>query len=810
MIRFIQFIALMLFSLLAALVSAQSPGSQKVTISGTFHSGENLSNATIDLIKTADHSIQKTEIIDENQNFTFTEIPAGNYIIQLSQNGEQIYSGHAFEALSDVNLGILEITAETQQLKEVSVTKAKQYIERQDGKLILNVENSISSTGSSAFEILEKAPGVKVDNNDNISLRGKSGLIVQIDGKPTPMTGSNLANYLRGIPSGAIEKVEFITNPSSKYDAAGSSIINIKMKKDKRKGTNGSISTAYGQGKYPKNNNSLSLNHRNKKINVFGNYNFAYRETFSELRLNRKFYNNGKFTGAYDQVNYFPTAFRNHLARVGADYAANDKHTFGIVVGGVINHISPDGQNNSDVFDQNLAKISRFSTKSNASENWKNGSVNLNYKFAVDIVGTALTVDADYADYSNKIRQDYETNYFNFNNTEALPQYLLHGDLDGKLELYSAKTDFTTALKQGIKLETGIKSSYVKADNNLAFYNRSFGQSELDPTKSNHFIYKENINAAYANVGKEFGKWNFRIGVRVENTNITGDQLMGNNSFRDDYTQIFPSAFASYAINEKNGIEFNYSRRIQRPGYDQLNPFKFYLDPSTYQEGNPYLKPEKTHAFELTHSLNQRIFTTLSFSRTTDNITENISPSPTESQVTVQTNRNLERVDVYGLYIVFPQQITKWWETTNNINFYIGSYSGTIANTTLSNAGNLTWNANTVNNFTLGSGFTAELVGNFRGKELHAFDVIKPIWFMHTGIQKKFANKSTLKLALTDIFNSWKFRANVKFTGYNENFTLTRDSRVATLTYTYPFGNGTTTANRKTGSADDLKQRAGS
>lgn len=808
MIRFIHYLTLILFTLLLSFMAwAQNPV-EKISISGQIAT-ENPSGTIIYLMTAAEKNLVKTEIPDLNGHFIFSDILKGTYFINATLNGKPVLSGDPFEASSPIDLGILKTPSEI-NLNEVVVTKAKAYIERQEGKMVLNVENSIASTGSSAFEIVEKAPGISVDNNDNISLRGKSGLIVQIDGKITPMTGANLANYLRGIPSGSIEKIEFITNPSSKYDAAGTSIINIKLKKDKRKGTNGSISTSYGQGKYPKNNNSLSLNHRNEKVTVFGNYNFAYRETFSELRLNRKFYDEGIFTGAYDQVNYFPTTLRNHLARIGADYAVNSKHSLGIVVGGVINHISPNGQNNSDVYDENFSKISRFSTKSNSSENWKNASANLNYKFTIDTTGTALTVDLDYADYGNKIRQNYKTNYFNFDQTPALPEYLLHGDLDGKLQLYSAKTDFMTRLKNKVKLETGLKSSYVKADNDLSFYDRSLGQNVLDPTKSNHFIYKENINAAYANVGRELGKWNFQAGLRVENTNIAGDQLTGNNSFKDNYTQWFPSAFVSYAVNEKNGLEFNYSRRIQRPGYDQLNPFKFYLDPSTYKEGNPYLKPQTTHSFEFTHSLNQKIFTTLSFSRTKDNITENISPSITEPQVTVQTNRNLETVDIYGLYIVYPQQITKWWDTTNNVNFYVGSYSGTLANTTLSKAGNLTWNANSVNNFKFGNGFTAELTGNFQGKERHAFDVIEPIWFIHTGFQKKFQNKSTLKLAFTDVFKSWKVKANVRFTDYNEHFALTRDSRVLTLSYTYNFGNGNAIANRRAGGAEDIKQRAGS
>ncbi|HMI08318.1 MAG TPA: TonB-dependent receptor, partial [Flavobacterium sp.] len=658
MLKFIHLITLLLLSVFAVFASAQTSESKKVEISGQFQS-ENASEIIVCLMDASDKKLTKTEYADEKGNFTFTNIAAGNYFLNATQNGKPFYSGNSFEASENVALGILKTEPEAKTLNEVVVTKARPYIERQDGKMILNVENSIAATGSSAFEILEKAPGINVDTNDNISLRGKTGIIVQIDGKPTPMSGTNLANYLRGIPSGSVEKIEFITNPSSKYDAAGTSIINIKMKKDKRKGTNGSVSVAYGQGKYSKSNNNVSLNHRDKKINVFGNYSFAYREGFNKLLLNRNFFDgNNVFVKKFDQDNYLRLNFRNHIARAGMDYMITDKQTLGVVVSGVSNKFNPTGQNYSDVYDENYTKISRFETKNHSKDDWHNYSANLNYKYVIDTTGTEFTTDFDYANYGNKTKQNFDTDYSNLDGTSAPPQYRIFGNLQGDLNLYAVKSDFVTNLKNKIKLETGLKASYVKAENNLIYYDRSSGADIFDASKSNHFIYKENINAAYANATREFGKWNVQLGLRLENTNISGQQLVGGASFDDSYVQLFPSALVSYAVNPKNSLEFNYSRRIQRPGYDQLNPFKFYLDPTTYKEGNPYLEPQTTHSIELTHVLNQKIYTTLSFSRTNDNITETISPSPADPEITVQTNQNLKSVDIYGLYVIVPVTVT--------------------------------------------------------------------------------------------------------------------------------------------------------
>lgn len=810
MLRFIYLITTMVVTAITSLLSAQNV-EDRIAIKGIVRSDQKLTaNTVISLLRASDQSLVKTELLSENGAFAFENLSKGNYFITITENGKIKFTGLAFDANNNVENLTITVDASVNNLQEVVVKKEKPYIERQDGKMILNLENSLSATGSSAFEVLEKAPSVRVDQNDNISLRGKSGVVVQIDGKQIQMSGQNLANYLRGIPSGSVEKIEFITNPSSKYDAAGTAIINIKMKKDKRKGTNGSVQVSYGQGRYPKTNNNLSLNHRNKKINLFGNYSFAYREGFNRLTLDRSFYENGLFDGAYDQRNFLNMAFRNNILRSGLDYLISDKHTLGVLVSGVSNNINLTGENASDVYNQNREKVSLFQTNSLTRERWKNGSLNLNYKYVIDTTGTQFTTDFDYANYSNRNNQDFNTRYYNVDASPSDPTYILHGNLRGDLNIFALKSDYVKTFRNKVKFETGLKSSYVKADNALSFYDRSSGIDIFDTTKSNHFIYKENINAAYANASREFGKWNVQLGLRVENTNISGEQLFGGTFFDDSYVQLFPSALVSYNLNPKNSLEINYSRRIQRPSYDQLNPFKFFLDQTTYKAGNPKLEPQTTHSIELTHTFNQKIFTTLSFSRTQNNITETISPSETEERVTVQTTRNLDHVDVYSLAFVVPVKITKWWDSTNNLNFYVGSYSGTVSNTKLENAGNFTWNCNSQNNFKLGNGFFAELSGNYQAPENYAFDRIRPIWFVNCGLQKKFENKSTLKLAVNDIFNSNEIQATTRFTSYTEHFLVKRDTQTIVLSYTYTFGHSNGTMRRRTGGADDIKQRAGS
>lgn len=416
MTRLFLFLFVLLMSFFSSKIYAQN-ASQAYSLSGSIESGK-ASQVEINLL-TSENKLVKTELADQSGKFTFSEIPEGSYYVQINKNGSETYKSESISLKENINLPQIHLNEKV--IEGVTMTKTKPYIERQDGKMILNVENSIAATGNSAFEVLEKAPGVNIDSNDNISLRGKGNLLVQIDGKNTPMSGTDLANYLRGIPSSTVEKIEFITNPSSKYDAAGTSIINVKLKKDQRKGTNGSLSTSLGTGKFIKNNNSFSINHRNKKVNLFANYSFAYREFYNQLMLDRNFYDSGVLTNAYVENNFLKMNFRNHIAKVGMDYYANDKNILGFSVGIVSNRFDPRSTNNTQVLNQNYQPAGSFVTNSNNRDHWKNASLNFNHKYKIDSLGSELTTDLDYISYSNVSLQNFSTQ--NFDVTEAFPPF---------------------------------------------------------------------------------------------------------------------------------------------------------------------------------------------------------------------------------------------------------------------------------------------------------------------------------------------------------------------------------------------------
>ena len=805
MARIILFIFVLLMSLFVDNLSAQTT-TEKFSLSGIIKSDQ-MNQLEINLFN-AENKLVKTEIADENGGYSFDDLVSGNYYVTINKNGTETYKSEHLSLTGNNALPIIQLNEKA--IEGVVITKTKPYIERQEGKMILNVENSIAATGNSAFEVLEKAPGVNIDGSDNISLRGKGNLLVQIDGKNTPMTGTDLANYLRGIPASSVEKVEFITNPSSKYDAAGTSIINIKLKKDQRKGTNGSASVALGTGKFIKNNNNFSINHRNKKVNLFANYGYAYREFYNHLVLDRKFYDESQnLEKTYLQDNFLKFNFRNHIAKAGMDYYLNDKNVIGFSVGFVSNKFDPKGDNTTTILGSNSLPENTFTSQNRSHDHWKNASFNVNHKYTIDSLGSEIMTDFDYINYANTSLQNFNTRTYNLDGSLKNSD-ILKGDISGKLNIFSLKSDLTKVFSNKWKLESGVKTSFVKADNDMQFFNANSGTNILDPNKTNHFIYEENINAVYGNVSKKWNKFSTTFGLRVENTNVTGTQLTTNEINKKNYTQLFPSAVFSYDLNEKNNVELNFSRRITRPSYNQLNPFKFYLDPTTYKAGNPELNPQTTMNYEFTYSLNNKYFATISYSKTSDNITDVLKPTVENGNiVVVQTNDNLSAASYFGLYLIAPVKVTKWWDMNNSANFYYGSYTGNIADTSIKNQGNFTFNVNSINSFKLGNGFTGEITGNYRAREVYAYMNLKPNWYLNIGAQKKFKNNSTLKLAINDIFFTSNPEASNIYSNYVENFVVRRETRVATISYTYNFGSSKNGQPRKTGGADDLKQRIG-
>jgi len=802
------------------ITTAQPPGAGKIIIVVTAENKNALENATVELLNAKDSSLVKADITDDKGIADFQKIAFGAYLAKVTLMNYDTRYSNIIELTSSQTTNETKLTLQehSTQLGGVTVTGRKPFIQKLNDRLVVNVENSLVNAGSWAMDVLERSPGVTIDQNDIISLRGRQGVIIMIDGKPTPMTGADLANYLRGLPSSAIERIEIITNPSAKYDAAGNSgIIDIRMKKDQRFGVNGTFTAGYGQGVYPKANAGTTFNYRNKKINIFGNYNYSYRKGLNHLYLDRNFYDHGNFEGRDLKDNFARFPVSSHSTRFGADFFPSKKTIIGFVVNGTFTDLTRKTDNNAIVIDAQGQPVSTFQTSAGNDDDINNVFANINFKHSFDSTGREITADFDYGTFKTASISYNGTKYFYPDGTPMRPDYVLDGDQVGKLVLKTAKFDYVHPLKNQLRLEAGGKISFVSSDNDAKFFDASSGTPVVDVNKTNHFYYKENNNAGYINFHKAYKKFDWQLGLRGEQTNIETHQFNGDVRFDSSYFQLFPSAFFNYHLKEGKTIGVSVSRRIDRPGYSQLNPFLFLIDVTTYATGNPGLLPQLTWSYEINYTVKNLNFT-LGYNHTVDNQNiaiarfQDVFPNiPSEENVTVQIPINLSSSDYFGLTIAAPVRVAKWWNMINNGNVYYSHYNGSLGGTTLDN-GLPAFDMSTNNTFTFKKDWTAELGARFNSGGQYGFMVTKSQWGLSAGIQKTvLKSKGTVRFNITDIFWTNRPRATITYPDvYIEKWHAYRETRVANINFTWRFGNNKVqAARRRTTASEEERQRAG-
>lgn len=796
---------------------AQSPAN----VSGSVRSsaGEPVEFATVTLHRVADSSVVKTEFSNEQGRYEFERAPAGRYLVSTAQLGFVRQWSQAFEvAGSTIMLPVLTMPVSgATQLKEVQVVGTKPQFERLADRTVVNVEGSPLSAGNTSLDVLTRSPGVTVDGNDNLALRGRQGLLVLIDGKRQPMTGAELADYLRGLPADQVKSIELITNPPAKYDAqGGAGIIAINLKKDQKLGTNGSVNTSLGYGRYHKFTSGLSLNHRRKRVNYFGTYTFADRRNWSALTINRDFFSYPEsrktLVGKSFQDNTSVGHGRSHSWKVGADYNLGERTVVGVVANGLALRTDSEGRNFAELYTPDGALARRSFSDNIRDGNLPNYSGNLNFRHTFkDSLGiNELTADADYARYDSRRTQVLDTR-FSFPGTFADRR---PSDQQSLLSILSFKTDYVRPLSKQLRLEAGGKISYVEADNDLEFLKPAArGQIDnliRDDSLSNRFRYDENIIAGYVSLNKTLPKGSLQLGLRGEQTNAIGVPEADTARFDRHYFQLFPSAALKHTFSDKHEVAVSVSRRIDRPSYGQLNPFKSFIDPITYGAGNPNLLPQTSYNLELTHTFRQKYSLGLSYGITSDPIVGTVQPESANSRFVVSTTQNLSRQYNYGVNFTAPLELAKWWNVYNNAVLYYNRFVGELAGTRL-NAGQPAFNLSSNSTFVLGHDWKADLNATYRSKERYAFFLSQPQGQVSVGVQKGlWKNKATIKLNATDVFFTDKTRATVNFDNYTERFFQRRESRVATLSFSYRFGNDKVAPTKRRGSgAEDEKRRAG-
>ncbi len=809
-VRFLKYLLFSFCLLFHSLAFGQSS-----TIAGkiTDEKNEPLIGAVAELRNVTDSSLAKVNVTDVNGLFSFENVKSGNYFLKTSLVGFTPYwsASFSFDGTSAKQIPVIKMPPSSVNLKEANVSAIKPLIEVRSDKTVFNVENSINSTGSTAFELLQKSPGVVVDNNDNIMMKGRGGVLVQIDGKDTHFTQEELADYLKSIQSTDVEAIELISNPSSKYEASGTAgIINIKLKKNKNYGTNGSVTAGYTYGthsKYSKYNTSLALNNRSKKFNVFGNYGNNWGNTLSEFYLHRE-----QNPYIFDASTFFRRSGLNHNYKAGVDYTMNKKNTVGVMMNGNFGDL--DGSNSSTNVIHNFfnSEITDSVLTSNATMKIHRNNMNFNANHHyTDTLGHDLTSDFDFGSFDGS-RNAYQPNVYTLGEGNTiLSQKYYRTITPTTIHIYTLKSDYSQNFFSG-KLGAGYKLSFVNTDNIFDFFNIAGDVETKDNVRSNHFIYDENVYAAYLNYQRTIKKFDLQAGVRMENTSSEGDLKSASDTVNDknvkrNYTDFFPSGGITFNANKNNSFGLIYSRRIDRPDYQELNPFEFKLDELSFRKGNPFLNPQYSDKIELSHTYKYTTTSSVGYSHTTDffaQITDTIAGG--KSYI---TSRNLATENIMSLDVSSSLQPVKWYSIYFHFGLYNQTYKADFGDHKTINTSVTNFNLYAQNTFKLPSDFTLELSGWYNSAGIWGGSYLNdPQGSLDLGLQKKlFHGEATLKLTYTDIFYTAPWDSRNVYAGIIITAHGSWDSQQFRASLTWRFGNKQMKGLRQRASGSESEQK---
>lgn len=776
-------------------VTAHGQGSVKGVVQSS--SGDPVAYASV-ILQKAPAAPVKEAVADSTGSFLITEVPEGLYKVQASAAG---YDSSSSEVQVKKNAGsvpLIIVLRQHETLGSVVVKGRRRTIEQSIDKMTLNIENTLLAEGNTALELLERAPGVKVDEEGKISLRGKPGVTIMLNGKLTYLSAGELANLLKATNAASVSKIEIITNPSARYDAAGNAgIINIVMKKHLQRGFNGTVNAHAGAGRNARYGAGFNLNYRSEMFNIYGNYSYAYRGETEFLDFTRQFYEPGIPGRMSLQRTETDEPLHTMNFRAGVDFTPDSLNSIGLLINGNDGRYYHNSETLNRLTQAPDVLLTEAHTQNRDKQHWSSLTYNLNYLRKFSKKGRELSVDLDFV--PNRFSSDLTLDTYTQPNTE-LPQgkqEQRRGNNPSRTDVYVLKSDYSDVFNEKMKWEAGVKSSVTDADNDLQYHNRVNDQWVFDPATSNHFRYKEQIHAGYLNTSIDLGKTGLHAGLRGEYTKTTGHQVTTGDLFTRDYFQLFPNMALSRKWSDAHQLQAAYSRRIERPNYGSLNPFRLFRDPSLYYEGNPYLKPELTQHLTVNYILKNRYTTSVSYSRTTDVITW-VSGQNDATHTTFEKPQNLPSLVNYGISITAQLHYTSWWSATHFANLFHNTYDlGDAKNAQTS------FSINTQNSFTPGKGFGAELNAYYNSASVYGILTEKAYYAVSAAVQKTIMKeRGSLKLAVNDIFQTQNYRHQTRYRNINMNSTVWLDSRRAILSFTYRFGGQFSTRERKTGSED--------
>ncbi len=772
-----------------------------------------LPTVSIKLKKLPDSALFNAISSDQSGNFAFDHIPEGNYLIEANLVG---YNRHVKSGLmisktdTLIDLGVIQLNPSSKMLGGVTITAQAPLIEKQIDKTVVNVDQNIANTGANALEVLKKLPGVQVSPDGQITLNGKSGVNVTIDGKTTYLSADDLASLLTNTPSSDISKIEIMTNPSAKYDAGGTGgIINIIRKKNTKSGLNGGITASFGQGRYDRYNGGLVLNYKTGSYNLYLNNTYGYNEGLTSSHAISDIMNGSVLSTQQASANSATTINKAYSSSAGIDLYLSKQTTLTVTGSVSERRYNNDLTSVMTTADSNRNKTGSVNFSALNLDKPFNFSTGAQLLHKLDTTGRQWSADVDYANYRYRPGQ-YNTAV----NYDASGSFLSRDDVfideARTLHIFGARADYVQPLPGNGKFEAGVKSSYVKTFNNSTYYNQLGGQNLVDSALSDYNINSENINAAYVNFNRQYRKLTVQAGLRAEQTVMRGQQLFTNAATDQNYFSLFPTLFLSDKPDEQNTFNFQFGRRTDRPDYHEYVPFRRPLSATISFLGNPNLKPDLSWHSELTWSWKNTFFITAAYD-IDRNYMRTLYYLDSNKTTITRMPTNIQGAHSWNVDLSYNKELAKWFTTNTTVTIYQNSFNGhTSAGFSLDDPGFATVDFVTNNSFRCSDKLSMEADFEYESKRQFVGSVFGAYSILNLALKQKILHdKGSITINANNVFESDNRSSTDHYLNLNQYGYSYFYSRAVIITFNYRFGSGKLTKTQSKSGSEEEEKRAG-
>lgn len=758
----------------------------------TDDAGKPLPGATIMLKHAKDTQLVKATVSDTVGHFRLETPPPGKYLLQTSFITYQTrYLPLTLPGNGQHTSLLISLLPTDKHLQGVTIKGRKPGITIDPGKTTVNVAQSTVAQSQSAFELLKDIPGVTVNKDGEISVRGKKGVTVMLDGELVNMSASQLKNLLKSTPGTTIQQIEVLNNPPASMDAAGNAgVLNIVFRKKVQKGFSGTITSGVGWGQYAKTDHTIAMNYGTGKWNLAGSYAFSFDRSWYQDSTHRDLSENGK-PYFMEQVQRYPERLTSHTARLGIDRFLGDHHTISLQLAMEKNAVPYSVPGMTRFFGEKGLVDSTTSQVNNSLNPQTNITGSLQYKWKVR-EGRNFSASLHTARLRTDAEDLYTVENRNSKGELSRPVNIFRNRYPGSMDFYTFRSDYLQEIRinnqKAGKWETGIKGSTAATRYEQITDDKKDAQWIRDTRQSNRFRFREDILAAYASGELNIKKWELMAGLRTEYTNTTGDSASDRTLVQRNYWSLFPNVRVGYKASDNYKISLSYNRRIERPDYQAMNPAVRVWDPYTLETGNPYLKPQFSNDISLSQQFFKYVDLVAGYNLVTDAILFVVT-RPEGALQAVNTNVNAARQHNYYASLSFPLPLPDWWQNYNSIYINVAKYNTQLIGQHFDEKA-VSFGFSINNSITLPADLTLELNGWYTGGGLYGNMRYRPMAEVSLGISKQlWEEKANIGFSLSDIFYNNVYRADIAGKETPPMYFQSKyESRVAKFTFTWRFG----------------------